>query len=151
MFEKNKEALILLNNDLKSINIPAGTDYKIPPPTFDELGGNFIDYKKGSELFVSFYAKKKYSNPQGTFQGGMIAACFDDTFGPLAILASKKPVVSIDMNIQYIRSVLLEETFYIKANVVSINRTMLFLRAEAFNSRMKLLAQASSNLLIYNK
>ncbi len=151
MFEKHIDNLDILRSDMNKVTIPDGFTYQLPPATFAELGGEFLNYTKGKELFVSFFTHKKYSNPQGTFQGGMIAACFDDAFGPLGIVASKNPVVSIDMNIQYVRAVKLSSTIYIKATVVSMSRTLLFLRADMYNEKMKLLAQASSNLNILRK
>ncbi len=151
MFEKNIEALEQLQIEVDDLKFPPEMNYQMPSPSFAELHGEFLDYKRGKELVVSFFTDRKYSNPQGTFQGGMISACFDDTFGPLAVFASKKPVVTIDMNIQYVRPVVLEDTFYIRAYVVSNNKTLMFLRAEAFNKKNKLLAQASTNILIYKK
>lgn len=148
MFEENKTNIELFEKTLHSVAIPQGFAYQLPPNSFKELKGQFLDYKLRSELLTQFWIDKKFSNPQGTVQGGIIAACFDDTFGPLGVSTSKFPILTIDMNIQYIRPIPLEEYFYIKTKVTSYSKTTIFMQAEAFNQRGKLLAQATSNQLI---
>lgn len=151
MFEESKTNLEAFEKAVHAVNIPEGFAYKMPPNSFNVLKGTFLDYKSRSELLTRFWVEKKFSNPQGTVQGGIIAACFDDTFGPLGVVTAQKPIVTIDMNIQYIRPVKLEEFIYIKTKVISFSKTTLFLRADAFNQKGKLLAQASSNQLIMRK
>ncbi|MDA3930152.1 MAG: PaaI family thioesterase [Prolixibacteraceae bacterium] len=145
---KNETNLELLEKAFHSVKVPEGMQYQLPPNTFRMLKGEFLDYKVRKELSTKFYISKNFSNPQGTVQGGIIAACFDDTFGPLGVVNSRKPILTIDMNIQYIRSIPLEEEFYILTEVISASRSTLFLEAKAYNTRGKLLAKASSNQLI---
>ena len=148
MFELNKEHLLLLKQAMHNIEIPEGFQYNLPAPSFEQLGGVFLNYIDRQELFTKFNIKPKLSNPQGTVQGGIIAACFDDTFGPLGIVAARHPVMSIDINIQYVRAVPLEKDIFIHTKVISRSPSTLFLRADAFNARGKLMAQASTNLFI---
>ena len=148
MFEINQERLNDLQNAMKLVELHKDYQYQLPPLSFQELNGCFLNYIDRKELFTKFKINKKYSNPQGTSQGGIIAACFDDTFGPLAMVTSRRPVMSIDMNIQYIRAVPLESELFIHTRVISRSPTTLFLRADAYNVRQKLLAQASSNLFV---
>jgi acyl-coenzyme A thioesterase PaaI-like protein len=148
MFEENQDNLILLHNDLQTIQLPEGMNYQLPPNSFTMLNGRFIDYVSRQQLTTRFWIDKKFSNPQGTVQGGILAGCFDDTFGPLGVSSCRKPILTMNMNIQYIRSVPLENDFYIITKVVSISRTTIFMSAEAFNIKGKLLAQASTNQLI---
>lgn len=145
MFEKNKNNLNLLEKELHSVKIPEGFEYKLPPISTEMLKGEFIDYKTRSELTNRYWVDSHFANPQGTVQGGILAACFDDTFGPLGVITSRKPILTIDLNIQYIRPVQLEENIYIKAKVISVSKTTLFMRADALNQKGKLLAQASTN------
>ncbi len=148
MFEINHEQLNALQRAMEMVEIPLGYHYQLPPPSFASLNGQFMGYIDRKELFTKFIINKTFSNPQGTSQGGIIAACFDDTFGPLGMITSRHPVMSIDMNIQYIRAVPLETEIFIHTRVISHSPTTLFLRADAFNVRKKLLAQASSNLFV---
>ena len=151
MFEKNKEQLQELDRELHAVKIPEGMPYQLPPNTLGMLKGEFMAYRSKKELITQFWIDKAYSNPQGTVQGGIIAACFDDTFGPLGVVTSRNAVLTIDMRLQYIRPVPLEETFYIVTKVISVSRTTVYMQAEAFNKKGKLLAHASTNQIIVKK
>lgn len=148
MFNKNPDALKILQDDIRNVNIPEGFAYTVPPNSFKELHGEFLDYTPRTELLVSFNIDTKYSNPQGSVQGGIIAACFDDVFGPLGMIAARHPVMSIDMNVQYMRSVHIQEPIYVRATLVSMGKSTLFIRAEMFNKKARLMAQASTNLQV---
>ena len=150
-FEKNPEQLELLEKTFHSVEVPKGMNYQLPPNSFAMLKGEFMDYQVRKELVTRFWIDKAFSNPQGTVQGGIIAACFDDTFGPLGVVTSKKPILTVDIHIQYIRPIPLEETFYIITKVVSVSKSTIYMQAEAFNQKGKLLAQASSNQIIIHK
>lgn len=148
MFEKNLGALEIFKKDLTNVVLPKGSNYKIPSPSLKIFNGEFIDYVSRKEIVVSFCADSVYSNPQGTLQGGLITACFDDAFGPLGMVGSRHPILTIDINVQFVRAIKLEEKFFIKAKVVSLAHTTMYMEAEAFSVRGKLLAKASSNILI---
>jgi len=147
-FTINKENLKPLNTAMHSVNLPEGMSYQLPPNTFAKLNGEFINFIDDKKLVTRFHIEKEFSNPQGTVQGGIIAACFDDTFGPLGVAKSGKPILTTNMNVQYIRPVPLEQDIFIITEIVSISRSNIFLRADIFNSTGKLLAQASTNQLI---
>jgi acyl-coenzyme A thioesterase PaaI-like protein len=148
MYSINIENVAKLNEALQAVKLPEGMPYQLPPPSFATLGGEFINYEPARKLITGFRVPRHFSNPQGTVQGGIIAACFDDTFGPLGVATCKKPIVSIDMNVQYLRPVPLDEPFYIETEVTGHSRTTLFLSAKAFNLKNKLMAQATTNQLI---
>lgn len=148
MFEKNEIQLQHLEQDLQQVVVPEGMQYDLPPKSFETLKGEFLGYKKRKELVTKFWIDKTFSNPQGTVQGGIVAACFDGTFGPLGIASTHNAILTIDMNVQYIRPVPIEESIFIVTKVIYISRSTIFLQADAFNSNNKLLAQASSNQLI---
>ncbi len=148
MFEKNLDALEVFKKDLNNIVFPEGSEYKIPAPSFKIFNGEFIDYVSRKGIVVSFFADRIYSNPQGTLQGGLITACFDDAFGPLGMVGSRNPIVTIDINVQFVRAIKLEEKFIVKARIVSLAHTTMYMEAEALSTRGKLLAKASTNVLI---
>jgi len=147
-FEENQENLQLLNHALTEVILPDGMIYQIPPNSFYILNGTYLNYKNRSELLTSFLISKEFSNPQGTVQGGIIAACFDETFGPLGVVTTRGPILTVDMNVQYVRPIQLEEKFFIKTQVISVARTTIYMQADAFNKCGKLLAKASTNQLI---
>ena len=148
MFKENRSNLALLEKALHNISVPKGMSYQLPPNSFSKFNGVFIDYTSRSELITQFRVENDYSNPQGTVQGGILTACFDDTFGPLGVVTAQKPILTVDINIQFIRPVSLNEDFYIVTKVVSVSRSTLFMHANAFSQKGKLLAQASTNQII---
>ena len=147
-FLKNTENLKKLDEAFRTIQLPDGMNYQLPPNSFKMLNGEFLDYQPKTELLTQFRIAREFSNPQGTVQGGIIAAAFDDTFGPIGVATSQKPILTIDMNLQFVRPVPLEEHFYIVTRIVSVSRTTLFIRADGYSHKGKLLAQASSNQII---
>lgn len=146
--EKIKKHLEQLQYDLSSLQLPEGMSYQLPPNSFAELNGEFLDYQRRKQLVTRFCIDNKFSNPQGTVQGGIITACFDDTFGPLGVVTAKRPILTIDLNTQYIRPIPLEENFYIVTTIISVGKSTIYCEAEAFNKKQKLLARASTNQLI---
>lgn len=61
--------------------------YKVPPPVFSELGGEFLAYdREMSALRARFPIDDRFLNPYGVLQGGIIAAAVDNTLGPLSML-----------------------------------------------------------------
>jgi len=148
MFKKNYENIELFNKALIDIRIPNGMEYQLPPNSTAMLNCEHLNYKDRCELVNRYFIGNEFSNPQGTVQGGVIAACFDDTFGPLGVVTARNPIVTIDMNIQYIRAISVDEDFFIQANIVSVAKSTIFIEAKAFNCKGKLLAKASTNQLI---
>lgn len=146
--KKDTDNLELLDKALHSVQIPDGFAYQLPPNSFAELNGEFLNYTPKKELTTKFRIDKKFSNPQGTVQGGIICACFDDTFGPLGVVTAQRPILTIDLNTQYIRPVPLEEDFYIFTKIISVAKTTIYIEAEAHNQKGKLLAKATTNQMI---
>jgi uncharacterized protein (TIGR00369 family) len=144
----NHRNVELLNSRLSSLTIPEGMGYQLPPNSSGTFNCVHIDYADRLELINQYVIDNAFANPQGTVQGGVIAACFDDTFGPLGVATARKPIVTIDLNVQYIRPITLNENFYIKANVVSVAKSTIFMQAEAIGAKGKILAKASTNQLI---
>lgn len=121
---------------------------EIPPPSFVSMNAEFVEYEKNKRLVVSFPVEKSQTNPVGVMQGGYIAAAFDNTFGPLSYLVAKKPMTTIDMSIQYIRGVEVGQTVLVEAKILAKGFTTIHMTAEMKTEKGKLLATASTNLLI---
>ncbi len=134
--------------ELRSIHFPEKLGLKIPPPVFLEMEGRFLDYVSRKELTVAFPVPEKYCNPMGNMQGGIIAAAFDNTFGPLSFLAARAPTTTIDMNTQYIRPVPQGETFTITAQIVLRGFSTMYMTANGYNRAGKLVAMSTTNIMI---
>ena len=122
---------------------------KAPPPCFIASGARIISHEPNKSLTVAFTVREDQTNPVGSLQGGILCSFFDDTFGPLTFRTTRKPCVSIDMTVNFIRQARPGETVVIRAEFKSRSRTLLQLHGEAHNDRNKLVATASTNMMIY--
>lgn len=120
----------------------------IPPPSFMDMSAEFISYTKNKSLSVIFPVKPNQTNPMGFMQGGYIAAAFDNAFGPLSYLIAKRPTTTIDMNIQYIRGVAVDQNVIVTAQLEAKGFSTMHMTAEMKTEQGKLLATATTNLLI---
>jgi acyl-coenzyme A thioesterase PaaI-like protein len=83
------------------------------------------------------------------FQGGFICAAFDDVFGPLSYMAALRPVVTVDMNTTFIRPFTANDVSAIfTAELVSLSKSMLVMRAEARTLSGKLIATSTNTSMI---
>lgn len=142
--EDTEKLLIEMTGMFKNSPIPV----TVPPPSFTSMNGEFEEYEKNKRLVVSFPVDNSQTNPVGVMQGGFIAAAFDNVFGPLSYLIAKKPMTTIDMNIQYIRGVEVNQRVLVEAVLIAKGFSTLYMTAEMKNAKGKLLATASTNLLI---
>ena len=122
---------------------------KVPPPCFIASGAKIISHEPNRSLIVSFRVREDQTNPVGSLQGGILASFFDDTFGPLAFRTMRKPCVSIDMTVNFIRQARQGEAVVVRAEFKSRSRTLLQLYGEAYNGKNKLVATATSNMMVY--
>ena len=122
---------------------------KVPPPCFLSSGAKIIAYEPNQSLSVAFLVREEQTNPVGSLQGGILCSFFDDTFGPLSFKTMRKPCVSIDMTVNFIRQVRPGETVVIRAEFKAKSRTLLQFYGEAHNEKNKLIATATSNMMVY--
>jgi uncharacterized protein (TIGR00369 family) len=122
---------------------------KIPPPSFIESGAKIIAYEPTKSLVVQFTIQEKQTGPMGILQGGLLCGLFDDVFGPLSFATAKKPCISIDMNVNFVRATKVGDSLTIRAEFLSKTKTLFQMRAEAHNEKGKLVATATSNLMVY--
>ncbi|TGK01090.1 PaaI family thioesterase [Leptospira semungkisensis] len=120
----------------------------VPPPAFKELSGEFISYVRKKEMTCSFYVEPRFSNPMGVFQGGFLAAAFDNTFGPLCYLAAGKPTTTLELSVSYIRMIKENQKITVNARVVARGNQHIYLEGEAFDEEGKLLAKSTTQVLI---
>ncbi len=120
----------------------------LPPPSFVAAGGRVLAFAKNRRIVLAFLVRAEQTNPLGTLQGGILASFIDDAFGSLCFASLRKPCVSIDLNINFIRPLKPGEVVTINAEFKSKNRKLLQVYAEARNTKEKLVATATSNLLV---
>lgn len=137
-------------NAIQSIwDPPAGApEVQLPPPSFTELQGEFVRYEAKRSLTVRFPVQPKHVNPMGRLQGGFMAACIDGTMGPLSYLTAGKPTTTLDLAVNYLRGAEPPETITITAEIQGRGFGTIYLEASVLNAKQKLVARATSQVLI---
>ena len=120
----------------------------IPPASFVASGANIIAFEKGKSITLTFPVREDQTNPIGSLQGGVLASFIDDAFGTLSFASTLKPCVSIDMHVNFIRPAKPGEFVKVKAEFKARGAKLLHLYAEVVSGKGKLIATASSNMLI---
>ena len=120
-------------------------DYKIPPPVFEFMQGQFIAYDPGEgSLITQFPIMESYLNPYSTMQGGMIAAAVDNTFGPLSVLVAA-PNLTRQFEMTYSEPITMAMGFIrVHAQFVKREGRRLFFRADVRDPNRKRVARAKS-------
>jgi acyl-coenzyme A thioesterase PaaI-like protein len=118
-------------------------EYRIPPPVFTHMQGEFVafDEEKGT-LTVRFPLLEAYLNPYDAVQGGMIAAAVDNTLGPLSMLVAP-PNVTRRLEMTYSRPVTLDmQSVVVVARLVERRGRQLHFVAEVSSRQGLRLARA---------
>jgi uncharacterized protein (TIGR00369 family) len=122
---------------------------KLPAATFVAHDGRILAFESGKRISVAFPVSELQTNPVGMLQGGILSSYFDDAFGCLCFASLHKPCVTIDMTVNFIRTVKPGSFVVIHASFKARGKKLLQLSAEAENSNEKLVATATSNWLVY--
>ena len=107
-----------------------------------KLLGLTFDYKDDETLEILFDVNEMFSNPQGTFHGGIIATVLDISMGHLL----KKTLgagSTIEMKIQYLRPVI-KGQMVCRSRFVKKGRSINFLEGHLYDSEEKLCAHATA-------
>ena len=138
----------LFDEEMHELLRQAGTDASYPPNCFVWMKAEILHYESRSSLTVAFPIPQESLNPLHSMQGGFIVAAFDNVFGPLSYAAARSPCVTMNVSAQFIRPVVPGDRLTITATVVSRGNQVLYMTAEAFNSKNKLVATGSANAMI---
>jgi len=146
MNSNNNNAFDSMN---QAMNMPGLT---LPPTSFIEMQGKFLEYKENEYLRISFPVQEKYCNPAGNLLGGMLPAFFDNTFGPLSYMTAKKPTASLDLNVTFIKTISPKELeVIIVATIVKISKSFIIFEGKAYNPENELIATSTSRMMILGK
>jgi len=125
-----------------------GFALEIPPRSMLEMDGRFEHYENRKVLHCSFDSAERFTNPMQVMQGGFIAAAVDNTMGPLSYLAANQATTTLDLNVSYIRPVKTGRRLRVEAQIVSRGRRTMYMEAQVCDADGKLLAKATSHMLI---
>jgi len=121
----------------------------LPAATFAAHNGKILSFASGKSISVAFPVSEFQTNPIGTLQGGILSSFFDDAFGCLCFASLHKPCVTIDMTVNFIRTVKPGSFVVIHAVFKAKGKKLLQVFAEAVNGNEKLVATATSNWIVY--
>ena len=109
-----------------------------------EMDPRFVacDFEKGT-LEMAYDVKEWELNPEDVIHGGMISTALDTTMGVLAHYythLNSPTVVTVTMNVSFLKPIVLGDTFHIKAELDSLGRTLAPVKAEVRLERDDVLA-----------
>jgi uncharacterized protein (TIGR00369 family) len=124
-------------------------DVKLPPPAFVAHEAKILAFVSGRSITLAFPVREFQTNPVGTLQGGILSSFIDDAFGCLCFATTRKPCISIDLTVNFIRPVKPGAFVIVRAEFKARGRKLLQVSAEAFIGNEKLVATATSNLMVF--
>jgi Uncharacterized protein, possibly involved in aromatic compounds catabolism len=137
--------------DLEKMMVDGIVERRQEPNCASIMQREFVEYVVGKSVTCVFPVLELYSNPRKSMQGGFIGAAFDNTFGTLVYLATKKiNMATIDMNITFHKPIYENDRLSITVHIKSLGKTIIHLTGEAFDSLGNLIASANTNITLLN-
>lgn len=121
----------------------------LPPPTLSELGLEYLEVNPGVKMVAKVPFQKRFTNPVGLYQGGILGACVDEVFGPLSYMTAGAPTVTLSMNLSFLGS-FKEEMGHclIEAIILKKTKNFIFMRAEVRTLQGDLIAHAETHVKV---
>lgn len=111
-----------------------------------------LEYIDGESISIAFPVLDIYSNPRKSMQGGFISAAFDNSFGCLSFLSTgQMEMASVDISVNYHRPIFEKDTLTVTAYLKSRGRNIIHLTGEAYDTENRLIASATTNLILLEK
>ena len=122
---------------------------QLPPPTLSELGLEYTEIVPNQKMSAKVPFQKKFTNPVGLYQGGMLCACIDEVFGPLSYISSGSACMTLSMNVTFLGSFKEEMGFCtIEAIVLKKTKNFIFMRADVKSPEGNLLAHSETHVKV---
>lgn len=133
----------------RNVKASTGADLQLPPPSVLELGLEYLEIIPGEKMVARVPFQKKFTNPVGLYQGGILGACIDDVFGPLSYTTAQMPCLTLSMNLTFLRAFSEEmKECRISAIVLQKTKSFIFMRAEVTGPKGEIIAHAESHVTI---
>lgn len=127
----------------------SGMKIALPPPSMLELGLHYLEVKPNESMKAKLPFQKRFTNPVGTFQGGILAAGLDDVFGPLSYVSAGRPCLTLSLNLTFLKAFTEKMQFCtVEAIILQKTKSFIFMRGEARSPDGELLAVAESHVSI---
>lgn len=110
------------------------------------------EYIPGQSLTMFFPVQEIFLNGNGAMQGGFTAAAFDNAFGALLHLDTPNvTMATIDLHINYHRPIFVNDQLSVTVYLKAKGNNIAAMYAEGFNKDGKLIATATTNMMISDK
>ena len=128
--------------------MPGADKLEIPPPVFREMGGQFTEFEPGQAATTRWPIRAGQRGPDGSLQGGVLTAFFDNTFGPLAYLSGEAFYVSLDVTTHFLRGVGPDvDRITVRVRVAGGTERLLLLEGEAERPDGKIVARCHTKMI----
>lgn len=132
--------------------VPEGTEFDIPPPIVEDMEVSFRSFDPGRSLVLDVPLFPRYAGPTGMVQGGIIAAAFDDAYGPLAYLTAGAFAVTVTLDLSFVRPLPVSAgRMEVEVRVVERTRRLVFLEGSARNPEGKLVATSRTEMMVVDE
>ena len=115
-------------------------------PFTNHLGVDIISIKEGN-VCVALKIQHEHTNVYGIAHGGVIMSLCDMAMGAACLSLGKK-VVTLDFNINVIKSINQSDTALVKGKVIHNGRSTLVAECEVFNTAEQLCAKARGTFFV---
>ena len=135
------------NQSLKFVQDFIGKQFSSSPSPYGHwLSGKVVSVDERS-VELEFSVRKEMTNPVGMLHGGVICGMIDECMGiNFFCLALECFYPSINLNVDFFTAVKEGEKVVVRTQVIKQGKSIMNIKAEVFNSKQRLVAQASSNL-----
>ncbi len=131
--------------------IPSNTGMDLPPKVFKDMDGEFIEFIEEKSLTARFPNKKRFMNPFGFMQGGIIVAAIDNAVSPLSYVLAP-PNITKEITTTFKRPIKQTDSYIdVIASLLEKTSTNIVLQAEVRKENGKLAAIGIANCVIINE
>ncbi len=121
----------------------------LPPPTLSELGLEYTEIEPGRKMSAKVPFQKRFTNPVGLYQGGMLSACIDEVMGPLSYISSGSACMTLALNVTFLGAFKEEMGFCtIEAVVLKKTKNFIFMRADVKSPTGELIAHSEAHVKV---
>ena len=121
---------------------------KSPSKAGNWLGGTLLSAEYGS-LVMEYEVREEMCNPGHILHGGVASLMLDDVIGAANYITGNEFLMtSINLNVDFLSSARAGEKLKVIAELVREGRNVNHWKAEILNAEGKIIAKASSNLIV---
>ena len=108
----------------------------------------FVEYIPTKSLTFKFPILEMFLNPRRSMQGGFVGAAFDNVFGILLLLETKRrEMATVNLSINYLKPIFFGDELFIKVYIKSRGNKISSFYGEASNKEGKIIATSTTNIM----